>query len=137
MMPLANLAYTYSNNKCILAFSRLDMDVLTNSDQIILGASFLQSFNALFWYNYTAGTTSLSLTQSGNNTLSGFTISNFNYTVGAPMDGFYQVEPFPITLTYDKDYKTVTLDANFGYNGKGRFQINPQTQQVLTFANSC
>ena len=32
---------------------------------------------------------------------------------------------------------TTTIDANFGYNGKNRFQINPQTQQVLTFANDC
>ncbi len=80
MIPLADLAYS-RNGRCYLAFSRLDMDVLTNSDQIILGASFLQQFNALFWYNYTAGTTTLSLTQSPNNTLSGFYLGNFNYTV--------------------------------------------------------
>ena len=39
-IPMADLAYGAGSN-CYIAVSRLDMDVLTNSDQVILGASFL------------------------------------------------------------------------------------------------
>lgn len=133
---MADIAYTAGSN-CYIAVSRLDMDVLTNSDQVILGASFLQQFNALFWYNYTAGTQTLTLTKSGNNTLQGSYIGNYNYTVGAPMSGFYQQEPFSIPLKLDSTYMTATIDANFGFNGKGRFQVNPQAQQAMTFSNDC
>jgi hypothetical protein len=121
----------------------LDQQDETQSDKIVLGARFLQMFEAYWAYNTETNGTVFSMMKSSKWTGTGYDeqppfIGTASYTVASKSPfTVYKGKSKQLPLTVDPMWLTVTVSVDIGYMGQDDFLINQLSTELMTFAQDC